>query len=156
MIRARLDRMGKKVTTRRSSARFRQAAMENLSLARLKSPWLRPWRCPSETDLIRRLAWQWEHKRQKYGFGECSKRGLARRLGVSQTWVQKLCREYRRDPQRLQTIAARQGVACIEQLAQAQEQTRQLRGRGQLRRRIRWPWAKRIRAERKAYQDWRY
>jgi|SRR5882672_2595561 len=115
-----------------------RTSLENLQKARAICPGLRPWRCHSESDLIRRLTWQWEHKRAKYGFSDGSKRGLARRLGVSQTWVQKLCREYRQEPGKLQIIVLRRGMATIDELRMAKESTQQMRSRGQLRRRIRW------------------
>lgn len=111
--------------------------LDNLKLSRHRYH-LPLWRAPSESDLLRRLVLQWEHKRQKYGFAECGKRALARKLGCSQTWVQKLCREYRQAPERLQRIVLRKGMASFEQLLGAQEQTRQMRERGQLRKRIRW------------------
>jgi len=115
-----------------------EASVMNLQRARAISPWLHPWRCSKESDLIRRLTWQWEHRRAKYGSPDGSKRGLARRLGVSQTWVQKLCREYRQEPDKLQVIVLRRGMATIEELHESQMRTEQMRSRGELRRRIRW------------------
>ena len=115
-----------------------ERALENLSKGRFFRVLLL-WRCPGETDVIRRLVWQFEHKRLKYGFPESSKRALARQLGVSHTWVQRLCGEYRADPSRLQITALRRGVACMEQLREAQRETaRQRQGGGILRKRISW------------------
>src|SRR5271165_4996301 len=111
----------------------------------------RPWRSESESQVVRRLTWQWLIGREP----RCSGRGLARRLGVSHTYVQKLVREFSADPSKIlrQTSRAVRGYgptsisaigqlqsphlrgysATFEQLKQEQERSRRMRERGWLR-----------------------
>lgn len=115
----------------------RQAALENLRKSRHFSR-LPLWRSTKESDLIARLVFQWEHAKQKQGFAPCGKRALAKKLGTSQTWVQKLCKRFRQRPDVLQRIVLTKGMASMEQLAPAIEETYRLREAGKLRRKIRW------------------
>jgi biotin operon repressor len=61
-----------------------------------------------------------------------SGRDWARQLGISHTWLQKLVREFRRDPNKVRRIEA-YGYPTLEQLGRAQEHTRKMRERGELR-----------------------
>lgn len=85
-------------------------------------------KCPIR--VIEQLAWQW------FNAGEVrkwSQRAVARWLGVSHTYVQKLVRKFRADPDRMRRIQAGLGPATFEQLNRAREFTRQDRERGLLR-----------------------
>jgi len=61
-----------------------------------------------------------------------SGRNWAKQLGISHCWLQKLVREFRRDPSKLRRIEA-YGYPTLEQLSRAQEHTRRMRVRGELR-----------------------
>jgi hypothetical protein len=126
------------------------ASMRNLALARLKSPWLRPWRTAGEAVLLRRIVWQWEHHartrgrmrfvgRPRLGAGKaeypyCSGNGLARLLGVSHTTIQRLARSFNHAA--LQAEVQRCGTATLGQLFEAQAETRRQRAAGLLRQRL--------------------
>lgn len=113
-----------------------EASLRNLERAR--AAWShppRPWRSDRETRIIKRLVWQW--------FTYCgprnwSARGLARWLGVSHTYIQKLVRQFRTDPGDMQRDARRHTPATFEHLRCAQEETRQQKERGWLRPPRRW------------------
>jgi hypothetical protein len=109
-----------------------------------------PWRSPQETRVIKRLACQWFMGEEP----RCPLRELARRLGVSQTYVQKLVRKFAADPNkilrqtgrlkrscgmtsisangRMQVPFERQ-LATFEQLNEAKHMSRKMRERGWLR-----------------------
>ncbi len=107
-----------------------EASRRNLEKA--KAHWRRPapWRSERETRLIRRLAWQWRCNEGP----RCSGRALARLLGVSHTYIQKLMREFARGISRRNRG---DGLATFEQLRlelrYAQEETGKMRERGWLR-----------------------
>jgi hypothetical protein len=61
-----------------------------------------------------------------------SGRDWAKQLGISHTWLQKVVREFKTDPSKLRRIEA-YGYATLEQLSRAQEHTRRMRERGELR-----------------------
>lgn len=127
-----------------------EASLRNLEKA--KACWRkpRPWRSLGETQIIRRLTWQWYVDRQP----KCSGRELADQLGVSHTYVQKLvrhfinfpartCREMGRPKRvhgtvvvfsdgRLGGLGASE-PATYEQLRAEQECSRRMRERGLLR-----------------------
>lgn len=126
----------------------RAASLRNLEKAQVNWRAPRPWRCAWESILIKRLAWQW-----KIGAGpRCSLRGLARRLGVSQTYVQKLMRKFAANPPsdeiRVVSAYGQVGISAsgqlqsprvrilvtFEELRRAQGQTDCMRSRGELRR----------------------
>jgi len=125
-----------------------ETSRRNLEKARAHWRPPRPWRCPNETRIIRRLAWQW------YAEPCCSGRDIARRLGVSHTYIQKLFREFATDPSEMlkQTcrrvrsyglvsisangrmqIPFERRSATFEQLNEAQKMSRKMRERGWLR-----------------------
>jgi hypothetical protein len=78
--------------------------------------------------------WQWFTYR---GPGKWPARAVARRLGVSHTYVQKLVRRFVADPGRQQRGMVSE-LATFEQLSRAQEETRHQRERGWLRPPRRW------------------
>jgi hypothetical protein len=55
-----------------------------------------PWRSPRESHVIKRLAWQWFAGEEP----RCPLRELARLLGVSQAYIQKLVRQFKVNPPR--------------------------------------------------------
>ena len=102
--------------------------------------------------MIRCLAWQWFIGREP----RCSGRAIARKLGVSHTYIQKLSREFAANPEGMLKVASRRvrhptGIVVwvegrllgpeyreyttFEQLTQAQRQTLRMREQGLLRRR---------------------
>jgi hypothetical protein len=108
-----------------------EASLRNLEKAR--AAWShppRPWRSDQETRVIKRLVWQWFTYR---GPDKWSARGLARWLGVSHTYIQKLVRRFRTDPSEMQRDALRHTAATFEHLSRAREETRQEKERGWLR-----------------------
>lgn len=114
----------------------REASLRNLEKAR--AAWShppRPWRSFKESCVIEQLAWQW------FNAGEMRKwsgRAVARLLGVSHTYVQKLVRKFQADPDRMRRIQTGFGPATFEQLNSAREFTRQDKERGYLRSPKRW------------------
>ena len=134
----------------------REASLRNLEKARARWRAPLPWRCPQESRLIKRLAWQYFT-----GAGpRCSLRGLARRLGVSLIYVQKLRQQLKTHPQpelvRLVSGYGQVGIsangqlrsphfrilATFDELRDAQVRSAQMRLRGQLRQSFRgkpWP-----------------
>jgi len=112
----------------------REASLTNLRKAKASPRWRppRPWRSGEETRVIKRLTWQWF----AYGRpGKCSGRALARCLGVSHTWIQKLQRKFTADPS---NMLRQRGEATLDQLCHAQELTRREREHGLLRSPCRW------------------
>jgi hypothetical protein len=107
-----------------------QASHRNLEKA--NAVWRRPapWRSDEETRLIRRFTWRW----CRYQEPRCSGRGLARLLGVSHTYVQKLIREFATDSSDMLHEERLHGHATFEGLRRAREETRKMRERGWLRR----------------------
>jgi hypothetical protein len=85
--------------------------------------------------LIRRIVWQWFNSEQPE---KSSGRAVARWLGVSHTWIQKLLREFAGNPSRMQREERLHGQATITQLSHARELTREQKERGWLRDPPRW------------------
>ena len=112
----------------------REASLRNL--ARAKANWRRPrpWRSRAESRLIRLVTWQWH-----LGHGPwCSGRALARWLGVSHTYIQKLKRVLSSRESDFLREVAYSGPPTVEGLRRAREESRQQRERGLLRRQRRW------------------
>ncbi|HVA16201.1 MAG TPA: hypothetical protein VMV59_00660 [Candidatus Dormibacteraeota bacterium] len=113
-----------------------EVSLRNLQKAR--AAWshpARPWRSFQESRLIERLAWQW------FNAGDArqwSERAVARWLGVSHTYVQKLVRKFRAEPEKMRSTQAAFGPATFEQLNSGREFTRQAKERGYLRSPKRW------------------
>jgi hypothetical protein len=80
----------------------------------------RPWRSKEEGLMIRRYVLVWLTCRDA---SRPSGRDWARQLGISHTWLHKLVREFRRDPNKLRRIEA-YGYPTLEQLSRTQEHTR--------------------------------
>jgi hypothetical protein len=109
-----------------------EASFRNLAKAR-RSPRFhppRPWRSKEEGQIIRRFVWQWLTCRDR---NKPSARSWAWQLGVSHTWVQKLVKQFQTDPSEMQREARRCGDPTLAQLSRAQEYTRRMRERGELR-----------------------
>lgn len=113
----------------------REASLRNLELAKANWRRPRPLRSFRETCLIRRIVWQWS---MCNGPEKSSGRALARWLGVSHTWIQKLLQEFAQNPIKIQREVQTQGPATIPQLRQARELTREQKERGWLRELRRW------------------
>ena len=112
----------------------RESSLRNLEKARANARPSRPWRSRSESRLIRSFAWQWH-----LGHGPCcSGRALARWLGVSHTYIQKLKRVLSRRESDFLREVAYSGPPTVEGLRRAREVSRQQRERGLLRRQRRW------------------
>ena len=107
------------------------ASMRNLAKAYTSEKWHppRPWRSKEEGLMIRRYVLVWLTCRDA---SRPSGRDWAKQLGISHTWLQKLVREFRRDPSKIRRIEA-YGYPTLEQLSRAQEYTRRMRERGKLR-----------------------
>jgi hypothetical protein len=131
-----------------------ETSRRNLEKARAKWRPPRPWRSTQESIVIKRLACQWFMDEEP----RCSLRELARRLGVSHTYIQKLVREFAAEPSKMLSQTSRPvrgfGMASIsangrmqipyerhsatfEQLDEAQAMSRKMRERGWLRSRSR-------------------
>jgi hypothetical protein len=108
------------------------ASMRNLAKARASRKYRRPlpWRSKEESEMIRRFVFQWLTCRDP---SRPSGRAWARALGVSHTWLQKLVKEFRADPSEMWQLQAAYGDPTSAQLSRAQEYTRHMRERGELR-----------------------
>jgi hypothetical protein len=115
----------------------REASLRNLAKARLRWRLPRPWRSRAESRLIRLFAWHWHLGRGPW----CSGRALARWLGVSHTYIQKLARVLPRNETDFLREVARYGIPTADALRHAREESRQQRERGLLRRQRRWKMA---------------
>jgi integrase len=75
----------------------REAALENLDKAMANWRRPRPWRSPEESRAIKSLAWIW-FTCDGPGQTRESIHSVARTLGVSRSYIQKLVRTFRRNP----------------------------------------------------------
>jgi hypothetical protein len=102
------------------------------NLQKAKANWRAPlpWRSAQETRLIKTLAWHWHKMKEP----RCGGRQIARWLGVSHTYIQKLVREFDGDTRNILQQQRAHGQATFADLLRAQKQTAQLRERGWLRR----------------------
>ena len=102
------------------------------NLEKAKANWRPPlpWRSSQETRLIKALAWRWYRIKEP----RCGVRQIARYLGVSHTYVQKLVREFAGDTRNAVQQQRAYGLATFADLRCAQEETAQLRTCGRLRR----------------------
>jgi hypothetical protein len=99
----------------------REASLRNLEKAKRNWRAPRPLRCRIESLVIRRLVWQWHHDRSPRKWPA---RAVARALGVSHTYVQKLVREFVENPNRILTeLRASPGVATVDTFERAQRET---------------------------------
>jgi len=109
-----------------------ETSRENLAKARAVWRRPRPLRCYREAHVIRRLVWQW------FACGgpkKWSGRAVARRLGISHTYVQKLVREFKADLGKACREQQRIAWVTIWDLDETQKQTERERMQGLLR----WP-----------------
>jgi hypothetical protein len=109
-----------------------------LNLQKARERWRRPrrWRSERESRVIRRRAWNWFTSDRG---ATCSARKLARLLGVSHTWIQKLVSEFETDPSKILREVRIYGPATLDDLRRAQAETEKDRERGWLRSSARKP-----------------
>src|ERR1700676_671817 len=100
------------------------ASMANLQKARASARYHppRPWRSKEESSVVRLFVYWWLTSRDR---NKPSGRAWARELGVSHTWLQKLVREFQKDPNQIIQRACRAGDPTLAQLDLAREFTRQ-------------------------------
>jgi hypothetical protein len=79
--------------------------------------------------MIRRFVFQWFTCRGSKPSG----RAWARALGISHTWLQKLEREFTADPNAMWRLQVAKGDPRFTELSRAQEYSRHMRERGELR-----------------------
>jgi hypothetical protein len=114
----------------------RESSLRNLEKARKNGRPPRPWRSRAESRAIRMIVWNWH-----LGHGpRCSGRALARWLGVSHTYMQKLTQTLSRDENDFLRKVPYFGLPTVEGLRRAREESRQQRERGLLRTQPRWKW----------------
>jgi hypothetical protein len=113
------------------SERARAARRINIQKARAarKREPLR-WRSGVESRLIEQLVWQWWNSREARKW---AKQRVARFLGVSHTWVNKLVKRFEADPERARRRNGAFTPASFEKLERAREETRRQREYGWLR-----------------------
>lgn len=145
-------RIGLTRQLRYDASRMPSADASRRNLKKAMAHWRRPrsWRSEQETRVVRCLAWQWFIGQEP----RCSGRAIARKLGVSHTYIQKLSREFSANPAGMLEKASRVVrhptgiVVCVngrllapeyreyttfEQLANAQRQTVRMKEQGLLR-----------------------
>jgi hypothetical protein len=106
-----------------------EASMRNLRRARARWRPPRPWRSTEEAQMVRRFVCYWFTCRDR---SKPSARAWARQLGISHTWIQKLIRKFEADPNEMRRLQA-YGDPKSAELNWAQERSRQMRERGELR-----------------------
>ncbi len=107
-----------------------ESSMRNLAKARAKWRPPRPWRSSREAQMIRRLVFQWFTCRDR---SRPSGRSWARGLGISHTWLQKLVREFAAYPNKMWRLQRVKGDPRFSDFARAQEYSREMGERGELR-----------------------
>jgi len=102
-----------------------------LRKARASKKWHppRPWRSEEESLLIRRFVLWWLTCRDS---GRPSARSWARQLGISHVWLLKVVRALKADPEEVRGLQS-YGDPTLAQLSLAQEYTREMEERGELR-----------------------
>jgi len=108
------------------------ARMKNLAKARKSRHYHppRPWRSEQESEMIRRFTFLWFTCRDS---NKPSGRSWARQLGISHTWLQKLVQEFQRNPDDMWRLQLAEGDPKLTDLGDAQECSRAMRQRGELR-----------------------
>ena len=108
------------------------ASMQNLAKARASANWHppRPWRSKDESRMIRRFVYRWLTCRDR---NRPSGRSWAKQLGISHTWLQKLVREFKQDPEAIRREMQRCGDPTLAQLIRARDYTQRMRDSGELR-----------------------
>jgi hypothetical protein len=112
------------------SPRARHARLINIQKARAarRSAPL-PWRSGLESRVIEQLVWQWWQSPAP----RWPAYRVARLLGVSHTWVNKLAKRFKSDPARFRRRHAPFSPATLEKLQRAREETLWRRQHGWLR-----------------------
>jgi len=112
------------------SPRARRARLINIQKARAarRRPPL-PWRSGLESRVIEQLAWQWWLSPAP----KWPALRVARLLGVSHTWVNKLAKRFRSDPARFRRRYFPFAPATLEKLERARQETLWHREHGRLR-----------------------
>jgi len=112
------------------SPRARQARLINIQKARAarRRPPL-PWRAGLESRVIEQLVWQWWRSPQP----RWPALRVARLLGVSHTWVNKLAKRFASDPDRFRRRHSPFAPATLEKLERARQETLWHRQHGRLR-----------------------
>ena len=106
-----------------------ESSTRNLEKARARWRPPRPWRSSDESRMVRRYAFLWHTSCGTKPSG----RAWARDLGISHTWLQKLIREFTADPSKMLRLQAAKGDPQFTDFRLAQECSRQMRERGELR-----------------------
>jgi hypothetical protein len=112
------------------SPRARQARLINIHKARAarrRAPL--PWRSGLESRVIEQLVWQWWLSPAP----RWPALRVARLLGVSHTWVNKLAKRFQSDPDRFRRRHAPFAPATLEKLERARQETAWHRDHGRLR-----------------------
>jgi len=112
------------------SPRARHARLINIQKARAarrRAPL--PWRSGLESRVIEQLVWQWWQSPAP----RWPAYRVARLLGVSHTWVNKLAKRFKSDPARFRRRHAPFSPATLEKLQRAREETLWRRQHGWLR-----------------------
>ena len=107
------------------------ASMRNLAKARSSENWRppRPWRSKEEGRMVWRYVLLWLTCRDA---SKPSGRNWAKQLGISHTWLQKVVRALKANPDEMRRLQF-QGNATLAQLNRAREYTARMRERGELR-----------------------
>jgi hypothetical protein len=113
------------------SEKARQARMRNIYKARGARKRLPlPWRSGLESRIIEQLAGQWWNSPEPRKWPAYR---VARLWGVSHTWIAKLVKRFRADPDRMRRPMRAFAPADFEELQRARQETRWQRERGWLR-----------------------
>jgi len=107
----------------------------------------RPWRSEEESHAIKRFAFWWFRS----AGNKPSIRSWAKQLGVSRTWLQKLIREFKRDPGEMLQAQAYEGDPKYSDLVRGRERSEELWRQGELRPKQYQCWKLRRRQDR----EWR-
>lgn len=112
------------------SLRARESRLINIQKARAARRRLPlPWRSGRESQVIEQLVWQWWRSPQP----RWPALRVARLLGVSHTWVNKLAKRFRSDPDRFRRRYAPFAPATLDKLLRARQETAWHREHGRLR-----------------------
>jgi hypothetical protein len=117
------------------SQRAWEARQQNICKARAarkRAPL--PWRSGLESRVIEQLIWQWWLSTEPRKWPAYR---VARLLGVSHTWVNKLVKRFRADPDRMRRRMRAFAPANLEKLERARQETLWQRQHGWLREPIR-------------------
>ena len=108
-----------------------KSSIENLLKAVSSPRWHRPrpWRSKEESEMVRRLVFWWFTCRDPQ---RPSGREWARQLQVSHAWLQRLVREFEKDPSEMWELQRAYGDPTLSQLNEARECTQALKKLGGL------------------------